>query len=134
MNVELLNKTINEITPETLVEWYNLTQYNFETIQNKLKSANDSVWLKISQIVLFDDFIREFKKKLNWSWISANQPLSEIFMGEFQDFVDWEAISQYQILSEEFIRDHQDKVNWRKISMKQTLSEDFMREFQNHVA
>jgi hypothetical protein len=58
MNVELLNKTINDITPETLVEWHNLTQYNLETIQNKLKSANGSVWLKISQMVLSDDFIR----------------------------------------------------------------------------
>jgi hypothetical protein len=38
MNIELLNKTINAITPETLVEWYNLAQYNFETIQNKLKT------------------------------------------------------------------------------------------------
>jgi hypothetical protein len=27
---------------------------------------------------------------MNWSWISANQTLSENFIEEFQDFVDWE--------------------------------------------
>ena len=32
MNIELLNKTIEEITTETLVEWYNVTQYSLETI------------------------------------------------------------------------------------------------------
>jgi len=111
MNVELSNKTINEISPETLVEWYNLTQYSLQTIQNKLKNTNDSVWLQISQMALSDNFI-----------------------GEFQDFIDWEAVSQYQTLSEQLIRDLQDKVNWGLISMKPNLSEDFIREFRNRVA
>jgi len=49
MDIKLLNKTINEITPETLVETYNLTHHNLETIQNKLKNANDYVWQQITQ-------------------------------------------------------------------------------------
>ena len=96
----MLNKTINEITPETLVKWYNLTQYNLQTIQNKLKNANDCVWAPISQMVLSDDFIRDFKTKLDWCWISTNSPLNENFIGEFQDEVDWEAVSQFQALSD----------------------------------
>jgi hypothetical protein len=38
MNAELLNKTIDEISPKTLVEWYNLTQHTLQTIQNELKA------------------------------------------------------------------------------------------------
>jgi len=121
MNTELLNKTINEISPKTLVEWYNVTLSNLETIQNKLDSANDLVCLQISQMALSDDFIRDFQDKLNWSWITANHPLKENFIEEFKDFVDWDAVSQHQNLSEEFIRGHQNKVNWRWISIKQTL-------------
>ena len=133
MNVELLNKTIDEITPETLVEWYNLTQYNLETLHNKLKKANDSVWLQISQMALSDDFIRDFKTKLNWRWISANYPLNENFMEEFQDFVDLEAVSEYHKLSEDFIREFQDKVDWKKISRHQTFSEKFLIKFKNKI-
>ena len=60
MDIKLLDKTINEITHETLVEWYNLTHHNLETIQNKLKNANDYVWQQITQMAISDDFIREF--------------------------------------------------------------------------
>jgi hypothetical protein len=43
-----------------------------------------------------DDFIRDFKKKVDWRWISAYHPLNENFIEEFKDFVDWDAVSQYQ--------------------------------------
>jgi len=66
MNVELLNKTINEISPEILVEWYNWTQYDLKPIRYKLENYNESVWLQIHQKTLSNDFIRDFKKKLNW--------------------------------------------------------------------
>jgi len=112
MNVELVNKTVNEINPVTLVEWYNLTQYNLQTIQNKLKNAKDSVWGRIS----------------------TNLPLNENFIEEFQDLIDWEAVSRYRTLSEQFIRDFQDKVNCELISMMPNLLEEFIREFQNRFA
>lgn len=67
MDIKLLNKTINEITPETLVEWYNVAHQNLETIQNKLKNAKDYVWQQMNQMALSDDFIREFKQK----WIGV---------------------------------------------------------------
>jgi len=95
MEVELLNKTINEINPETLVEWYSSTQYSLQTIQNKLKSADDSVWQRLSQMALSDDFIRDFKTKLDWGLISSNLPLNENFILEFQDFIDWNEVSHY---------------------------------------
>jgi len=63
MKAELLNKTIDEINPEKMVEWYNVTQYSLQTTQNKLKSADNSVWAQISQMIFSDDFIRDFKAK-----------------------------------------------------------------------
>jgi hypothetical protein len=39
---ELLNNVINEINPETLVEWYCLTQYDLKTMQNRLESYGSS--------------------------------------------------------------------------------------------
>jgi len=88
MDIKLLDKTINEIALETLVEWYNLTLHNLETIKNKLKNANDYIWQQITQMALSDDFIREFKTKVDWSWISTNVLLNENFIEEFQDFID----------------------------------------------
>jgi len=88
MDIKLLDKTINEIALETLVEWYNLTLHNLKTIKNKLKNANDYIWQQITQMALSDDFIREFKTKVDWSWISTNVLLNENFIEEFQDFID----------------------------------------------
>jgi hypothetical protein len=65
-----------------------------------------------------------------WSCISHSQKLSEEFIREFKDKVDWFHISQYQKLSEEFIREFKDKVDWSYISQYQKLSESFIREFK----
>lgn len=131
---ELLNNVINEINPETLVEWYCLTQYDIKTMQNRLESYDSETWHRISHMPLPDDFIRVFKHKLDWKWISAIQQLNENFIEEFQDYVEWNEISQSQNFSESFISEFQNKVNWRRISMKQNISEDFIWEFQHDVA
>ena len=82
---------------------------------------------------LSEDFIREFKDKVNWDWISQYQKLSEDFIREFKNKVNWTYILKYQKLSEDFIREFKDKVNWDWISQYQKLSEDFIREFKNKV-
>ena len=90
-------------------------------------------WRDVYQRPLTEDFIREFKDKVDWYYISVYQNLSEDFIREFQDKVNWNAISEYQRLSEAFIREFQDKVNWSSISARQKISEDFIREFQDKV-
>ena len=91
-------------------------------------------WSYISRYQeLPEDFIREFKDKVDWCWISIYQKLSENFIREFKDKVDWFRISIYQKLSENFIREFKDCVNWCCISARQKLSEDFIREFQDKV-
>jgi hypothetical protein len=80
---------MNEIRPETMVEWYNLAQYNLKTMQDKMENYKISVWGQISQMPLSDNFIRDFKKKLDWKWISTHQSLNENLIREFQNFIDW---------------------------------------------
>jgi hypothetical protein len=133
MDPILLNKIIHETTYETTVELYKLAQQNLEVLRDNLKSYSDAVWEQISQTALPDNFIREFKDKVDWRWISGNNPLYEDFIQEFEAFVDWEAVSRYQNLSEDFIRNYKDKVDWKWISRYQSLSEDFIREFQDKM-
>ena len=50
-----------------------------------------------------------------WRLISKHQSLSEDFIREFKDRVDWMSISSYQHLSEDFIREFKDRVDWYSI-------------------
>ena len=60
---------------------------------------------------LSESFIREFKNKVNWYWISMSQELSEDFIREFQDKVDWSRISIYQKLADSFKEEFKDRLN-----------------------
>ena len=96
----------------------------------------DYVWsnnIFYLQHTFSEDFIREFKDKVDWMWISKSQTLSEEFIEEFKDRVNWKYISEYQTLSEDFIREFQNKVSWRYISTNQLLSENFKEEFKEEL-
>ena len=91
-------------------------------------------WSYISRYQkLSEDFIREFKDKVDWCWISIYQKLSENFIREFKDCVNWCCISARQKLSEDFIREFQDKVDWLWISISQKLSNEFIEEFKDKL-
>jgi len=113
----------------------NQTQELIDIFTNKYgEDINNWDWKYISQYrYLTEDFIREFKDKVNWDWISSNQELSESFIRKFQDKVNWDWISVHQRLSESFIREFKDKVFWNELSFNQKLSEDFIREFKDKV-
>ena len=112
--------------------------------------------------VYSDEFIEEFKDKINWlylityqkfdeqklrqyidpyffryrsiwSALSIHQTLSETFIDEFKDKLSWLDICCYQKLSEPFIKTHADYVDWTEISIHQILSESFIEEFQDKV-
>ena len=86
-----------------------------------------------NDLSLNKEFIRKFKDKVNWIWISSYQKMDEDFIREFQDKVNWKEISIYQELNEDFIREFKDKVDWYYISIHQKLNENFIREFQDKV-
>ena len=97
-----------------------------------IKQLTPNDWILISKKNLSEDFIREFKDKVFWYFISKYQTLTEDFIREFKHKVYWSCISRFQTLSEDFIREFQHKVVWVWISRYQTLSEDFIREFQHN--
>ena len=69
----------------------------------------------------------------DWGFYS-NNILSEDFIREFKDKVDWSAICRYQKLSEDFIREFKDKVHWGVVSIYQNnLSDEFKTEFANKL-
>ena len=75
-----------------------------------------------------------YNPDFNWDRISFYEnELSEDFIREFKDKVNWEILSFYQTLSEDFIRKLKNKVNWRGISKHQELSEKFIREFKKEL-
>ena len=61
---------------------------------------------------LAEKFIREFKDRVDWYWVSGYQTLSEEFIREMKDYVDWSGVSLCQRLSENFIREFKDRVDW----------------------
>ena len=106
------------------IEWEQYYDPNFNWNNPILYSCDNN---------LSEEFIREFKDKVDWEYISISQMLSEDFIKEFQNKVDWTYISECQQLSEDFIKEFQNKVDWKMISSYQKLSEGFIREFKDKV-
>lgn len=90
-------------------------------------------WTDLSFLHLPEEFIREFRDKVNWYSVSRYSDLSESFIEECKNYVDWMNISRYQKLSEKFIAKFKNKVNWTEISISQSLSEKFIGRFKNYV-
>ena len=131
------NKTLkraNEILGTNYDNWARLSLCESLT-EDFIQEFKDKVdWTCISRYPhLSEDFIRKFADRVDWYYISAYQYLSENFIREFADRVAWDWIVKYQPLSEDFIREFKDKVNWNYISANQHLSENFIREFKDEV-
>ena len=127
-------KRANEILGANYDNWERLSLCESLT-EDFIQEFKDKVdWFSISRSPhLSEAFIRKFADTVDWSYISAYQCLSEAFLREFQDRVAWDWIVKYQPLSEDFIREFKDKVNWNYISANQHLSENFIREFKDEV-
>lgn len=110
------------------------TEYAFKRANEILGTGYPNWEILSMHQHLSEDFIREFKDKVDWTNISGYQHLSEDFIREFKDKVYWAYISIYQHLSEDFIREFQDKVDWYWISVDQHLSESFFREFKDRLS
>ena len=82
--------------------------------------------------------MKEHKDKVNWSYISEYQKLSEKFIEEQKDKVDWCRISEYQKLSGKFIEKHKLKTedNWNYLSTeekkKKIVGSNQYKCFRNH--
>ena len=137
------NKNVlDKIFEETGVNYDNIPNINWSKIstdyklsENFIREFKDKVdWVYISKHqILSENFIKEFEDKVDWFWICFSQTLSEDFIREFQNKVDWIYISINQNLSENFINEFKSEVDWVGISINQNLSENFIKEFKSEV-
>ena len=61
---------------------------------------------------LSEDFIREFRYRVDWMWVCIHQKLSELFMREMKDKVKWNYAAENQKMSDEFILEFYDRINY----------------------
>ncbi len=108
---------------------FRISKYSEKVIRDHIKNEPLSLSDDLKDIswyqVLSEDFIREFKYKLNWYFISRRQKLSEDFIREFKNEVRWASICQKQVLSDEFIIEHKDYVSWGVLSWCRESSRKF---------
>jgi len=78
-------------------------------------------------------FIREFRNKLNWYYVSKYQILSEAFIDEFNEHIYWEILYYKGIYSNNFIDKYSTKLNWDKLSRYIDLSENFMDTYGHKI-
>lgn len=90
--------------------------------------------------ILSEEFIAFNKSKLdldehgiNWIVISTHQVLSEDFMHQFRNKLDWDMLSIKQTMSEEFIEKHEKYVDWYLISGWQELSNAFIDKWSHKL-
>lgn len=69
----------------------------------------------------------------HWGAISYFQDLTEQFMINFKDRLDWISISIHQNLTEPFMRKMKDYVKWNYAAENQKMSSDFIIEFYEQI-
>lgn len=80
-----------------------------------------------------ESFMRKYKDKLSWEFLSIGGRLSEEFIREMKDYVVWRNICTWSKLTDSFIREMKDKVDWVGVSRYQDLSWNLIEEFHNRI-
>lgn len=84
--------------------------------KSKLEMDGGINWAVISgHQQLSEDFIRQFKNKLDWDFIVVRQNLSEDFIEKHSKFIDWWLLGAWQELSDAFIDKHSDKLDMEQL-------------------
>lgn len=88
-------------------KWVFIFEYNqvSEELLRKYSSEFDrEVWCVVSALqVLSDDFMCEFKDKLNWGEVSQNQQFSEEFAIRFKLLLEWDVVICRRLFTFDFI-------------------------------
>lgn len=126
-------KSSNFIAPNT-IESTKPTGYIGYISENVIRKHNLSLnKLDLKKTILSEEFIQEFKDRLNWFDICQYQKLSISFMIKFSDYLSWKHVSEFQTLTEEFIHQFHNFVDWENISKKQVLCEAFIKKYYKKV-
>ena len=82
----------------------------------KLEMDGGINWAVISgHQQLSEDFIRQFKNKLDWDFIVIRQKLSEAFIEKHAQYIDWWLLGAWQELSDEFVEKHSYKLDMEQL-------------------
>ena len=81
------------------------SMYNFDSWCTILKSKIRTV-----------EFIRQFKERLNWSFISFYNDMTDDFVREFADYINWYKINHTK-LTTKFIKEFRDQIKWHEDSL-----------------
>ena len=94
-------------------------------------------WQFYLKYYLTDEFIEEFKDKLNWLHLLTYQRVNEALLEKYIQYIDWTAATAHQQLSEKFMDKYTDEITkhlcWCIISTHQKLSEEFIKKHKNSL-
>ena len=91
-----------------------------EVIVERNKSVTNKIKI-VEEITNIEKFFEENLNnfKVDWTYLSMKQKLSESFIEKHEDKVNWYCISLWQELSESFTKKHIDKIGIHSIIAKQ---------------
>lgn len=117
------------------VDYFANNNLSEEEIRENIPTLNKiKGWDYISMYqILSEEFIREFKDKLNWEGISCYQKLSPQFIIEMKDYIEWEDICKHGIITSEIIEKCSDLVDWNRLVIYQKLDEKILDKYWNKL-
>lgn len=130
-------ESIDDINVTDILEaWhFNLSEEFIERLLSLVD--NDYIWFDIFEYhKLSENFIRKYVEQYDndiWSVISKYQTLSEDFIIEFKDKVDWYDISGKQKFSEEFALKFHNELDWSLIIRRKLFLLDFYIQNMNFL-
>ncbi|KAF1333572.1 Microtubule-associated protein, partial [Globisporangium splendens] len=83
--------------------------------------------------VVIELYARANVELVDWDHISAYQNLSEEFLREFKDRINLRTISFFHVLSERFICDFANELRWDGICSREVLSLPLLIQFANRI-
>lgn len=81
--------------------------------------------------VLTEDFMRDFKDKLDWDTISLCQTLGSTFIDEFADLLNWSIMSETQMLTIDQMQNYAPNLHWNGVSKFQVLTPEFIVKYKH---
>ncbi len=69
-------------------------------------------WNPVHLQKLSEQFMRDFKDRLEWMWVCIHQNLTESFMREMKDYVKWSYAAENQKMSPDFILEFSHRLNY----------------------
>lgn len=102
-------------------------------IDNTYISSESDFLIMIQTQRLDDSFLEYYQQRLNWSWVSCYQVLSQETIRKFKDQLDWSFISMKQLLSVDFILEFYDYIDWFTIMKNPFLRLDFISRCQQYL-